>query len=337
MARTPSLALALAFLVSAGPAGNACTVVVHEHYLLRDFAIQVYDWRGLPVPAARVHVSPSIHSNPGPEELTATTDAVGIARFRNVPVGAYSATTDMPNGEYVEITVVDSGSMQLVHPDLRLRWPNRDVVSAQRMSGRFASDTPKPLRLALLKADSGEQLESVLTDSEGNFDFSEVPPGLYFIRVSRTFGKSFEGDVPVSIEPTAKNARLDLSIAWSTCGLSYTDNVTCTPSEPLNVANLCGTILDPSGAIVFDAAIHLLAAANEPMPASSLKQKPDGTFAALGISPGQYTLRVSREGFHQLQVPVRVQDGSGSSCVDPLTITLGVFSSCSKAEVRSPK
>ena len=338
MSRVIAGVLGFAFLVWVASTSYACMVVPQEYGVLRNFAIQVYNWRGAPVPGARVVLSPSIHGNPGPEPLAATTDAGGIARFRNVPAGAYSATTESSDGEYVEITVIDSGSFEPVRPNLRLKWPNLEVIPVQSASGKLTSGShTQPLRLALLKADSGERLESVETDTNGNFHFSDAGPGLYFIRVTRKSSSSFAGDIAISIEPTAKKTRIDLSIGWTSCGLSYGDDVNCTSSTPLEVANLCGRVVDPSGAVIFNPLIQVISATDGPMRDRLITSKQDGTFAVSGILPGQYTLQVSGQGFSKLQLPVRVQDGSGTSCVDPLTVTLGIFPSCSKAEVESRK
>ena len=250
----------------------------------------------------------------------------------NVPVGEYDAATQMLNGEHLFVQVVAPPSSVVTQSTLNLTWPNLEVISVQNASGRLASSETVRFHLKLIKADSGEEIDMTMPDRTGHFRFSSVVSGLYFLRVRHL---SFEGDIPLNIDPAAERSELDLSIGFSTCGLEYADNRECSPQAPLKVSDLCGIIVDPSGAIIPDSAIQFTLATDQATPSKGIRPRSDGTFEIRNLHAGQYMLRVSRLGFYPLQVPVHFQGDSGISCANRLRITLGVISSCSKVQVET--
>jgi len=69
------------FLMCISISAHSCTTALIPHYVLRDFGIQLHDWRDQPLPGTVIVLSPSgAGTNPGPERLVATTDTNGVAR-----------------------------------------------------------------------------------------------------------------------------------------------------------------------------------------------------------------------------------------------------------------
>jgi Carboxypeptidase regulatory-like domain len=312
--------------------GDACTTVLVPHYVLRDFSVEIHDWNGRPIAGASVLLSPSEEqANPGPESAKAVTTGNGFAEFCGVAVGDYKITTEMSNGEDLFVTVVAAPSTQLIEPELSLKWPVLPVLSVRTPSGRLQTGGDLPLHISLVDGESGKELSSAATDAMGDFRFPDVSPGVYFIRVTL---RAFEGDIAIAIEPGAEKSKLDLALSFSTCGLHYGDAQRCDPTERLEFSNVCGVVLDPTGAVIGDAKIELLSWGETPSRhVTAFANWRDGTFALKDVLPGEYTLSISREGFRRLELPVRVSDGSGVFCANPITVTLALFPSCSKAGV----
>jgi hypothetical protein len=312
--------------------GYACTTVLVPHYVLRDFSVEVHDWNGRPIAGASVLLSPSkLQLNPGPELSKAVTTRNGLAEFRGVGVGDYEITTEMLNGEDLFVTVVAAPSTQLTEPKLSLKWPVLQVLSVRTPSGRLQTGDDRPIHISLLDGETGKELDVVATDAKGDFRFSDVSPGVYFIRVTRS---TFEGDIAIAIEPRTEKSKLDLALSFSTCGLHYGDAQSCDPTERLELSNVCGVVLDPTGVVIGNAKVDLLPRGEtSSRHITAFANWRDGTFTLADVPPGEYTLSVWREGFRRLELPVRVLDGSGAFCANPITVTLALFPSCSKAEV----
>lgn len=72
------------------------------------------------------------------------------------------------------------------------------------------------------------------------------------------------------------------------------------------IGNLRGTVTDPQGAVVTDAAVTLESADGG---ARSTRTAADGTFSFDGVAVGDYTLQVESPGFEPARQPVAVTDG----------------------------
>lgn len=320
------------FVLAISIPGGACSEFLQPRYVLPDFSVQLLDWTGKPLPEAVVRLWPSAVEPSMGEPKTSLTNGQGIADFRGAVPGAYDLTTEMPHGENIFVKVVAEMPAQPTEAKLTLNWPNLPVLAVHRAAGRLQSPDGKPFlaSLALLDGKSGRELASTMSDTTGRFEFPSVNPGPYFIRASR---KNELVDIAVAIDPDCPIATLDLEVGFGSCGAGYVDKQECV-APALEVSNVCGFVLDPTGAAIPEAQIDLRPSqAHAARAITTSANWKDGSFALQDVAPGRYTFSVHRPGFKRLQVPMRILDGSGRRCLKPITVTLAVFGTCSKASI----
>jgi len=325
-------------LVWCVPSVDACTTAYAPHYVDTDFAVQLNDWNGKPMPSAVLLLTESA----GAVTLSSTpikivTNADGVGRFHGIAVGEYYLTTESEHGEYLYVLVGAQIQGQATASILSLKWPDLPVERFRNIRGQLHVGNEKPLRLALVEAQTSRVIESGSTDSSGTFGFRGAVPGLYFLRVAQ--GPQ-AGDIAVYLDTGAARPELNLEIAFTTCGLDYSDLQACQPdANPIETPNLCGIVIDPSGAVIGDAKLELRTREGpDNIHATAVSAERDGSFGFGPLSSGYYTISASRPGFRKLAAPFHVQNDQGSACAQPLIITLGVSASCSIAELaRAPQ
>jgi hypothetical protein len=214
------LALFCFLLAWSGDLSKACVIADQVFYVLPDFSVEVHDWKGRPAAEVAVVLSPERDWKLQVQTLTVVTDTKGIAAFRNVPLANFGVSVGGEIAYYPRLEVVDPLARAPVVHTVPLRWPISEVVSSRTLSGRLEGRF-KPYRLALFDAASGKLLQGPITSETGVFDFDEVNPGLYFLRVSVPLPREQQGDVAVEISQGSANRSLQLSVAFSDCGISY--------------------------------------------------------------------------------------------------------------------
>ena len=209
-------------------------IAVRSHFdiLLQD--------RGRPLIGAEVLVQRYNSSEKWETVKVAVTDMAGRARFADVPVGEFFVGTHAVGGgnDGREIRVTEDQRQKVV-PEIQLVWPAKRVIVTSSFEGIFTSlpidETPsEPLRgvkLDVIEAHSGSLEASLVTDEQGRFALKTLPPGMYFLRLSREnrsederiWGWKLEGDVAVEVNPLQRDAPkvVELRLMMTDCGLMY--------------------------------------------------------------------------------------------------------------------
>jgi protocatechuate 3,4-dioxygenase beta subunit len=289
---------------------GACTIVYPTFQVGTDFLVAVED-HGRPVKGLRVRIG---------GETSAETDENGFATFRKIKPGPYFLTADhdagMLNGVNVE---VKPGSPSNVI--VRLQWPGSAPIPVRSMKGTIRSHSRSSLEL--LEAKSGRLLKSMETGNNGEFNFEGVRPGLYFLRLIPS------GLIAVTIDQAAPSDHLDLDLGWTSCGLWYTDQSKC-PHPDLQIGQLSGQVVDPTGAAIPHATILLLDPSQTQ--AARLQSDATGKFTSPHSLSGTYDFEVTAPGFTPFRAVAHADPTAGRARPPSLTLRLGILGSCSAAE-----
>lgn len=149
-------------------------------------------------------------------EISAITDARGIAEFSDVPSGTYTVHIDGARfWESQARLTVDAvkGSPTEIH----LLWPQRAYIVRQvrgwlmdAFTGMWSSAEPnyKPrpfggARVQLIDLTSGALVARTQTDDKGYYEFASVGPGLYLVRFSEN-SNSPDFNMAVEVDETAE-------------------------------------------------------------------------------------------------------------------------------------
>jgi hypothetical protein len=226
----------------------ACSVFPHVHKVSRSFAVHVSNDVG-PVAGLKLKVSRFKNdeflkltdeqqrtADPAKfEEIFAesVTDSSGMAQFKIDKAGAFTLSLVSPASQldWVELDV--SGRSSSLSSVVELRWPSFAILRTTHLHGKLMkglfSSRSVPLEDNALKLHTltdYREVAATQTDHNGEFDFKGIAPGLYLIQIIATdkktddFYKS-EGNIAVFVSPDAQRDALEISIANTSCGLSY--------------------------------------------------------------------------------------------------------------------
>jgi len=221
VARRSFLLAAALFLLGLARA-HACVEVSQQYTVYRDFVVEVKK-EGKRAAGIEVRIT-------GSDTPATTTDENGIASFHGVKPGTYSIITSYAgvDGEDAELRVVDGNTG--AYNNIDLRWPDRRIFEVQRVAGKMSSYTFREtgqdlgdLLLSLTNTSDSHLLATTITNQHGEFEFKDVPLGLYVLHVSRqTIDKKSDinGDVLVEVMSDVDLQRLPhLGLAMTDCGL----------------------------------------------------------------------------------------------------------------------
>ena len=239
--RSVSLTVAgycLLVFLGGGSAASACSTSSFPSKIGRDFKVEVYD-RVKPVVGLEIELS----TDPGDRSVSfVKTDATGEARFTNVHPGLYYVGIKHPAFPYSDEVRVMRRPPTGSESTIKFEWPGWAPLSTKSvsgvLSGRTKTNRPfvvdrfsKPVygrvagtRLTLSKTISNEVLASVTSGKAGQFDFGDVPPGSYFVRVETPITNPVrwlypqDGYVPLEVNASAKLKKLNLVLDNAICG-----------------------------------------------------------------------------------------------------------------------
>jgi len=225
---------------------------------------------------------------------------------------------------------------------VKLKWPSTTPLQVRSAEGMLRlpdfdprHPTQKQLSLTLIEALSNSVIGTAEADSGGRFSFPTPQPGLYFVRLNSSEVKSWSGDeisgdITIYVTPDAKSNGLSLDLGWSTCGLYYSDLSQC-PQPELTVAQVCGDVFDPSGAVISKAQILLLKGEENPVAVAETSSDAKGHFFLPSPAVGTYELYAKGpSGFRGAHSTIHLSATNPAEyCVKPIPIQLGVFGSCS--------
>jgi hypothetical protein len=177
-------------------------------------------YRGQPISGVKVILTagaPQLGPAVGDVVATGETDGEGVAHFFSVPPGLYEAHIDKALvGDSERIYVEQENTTEAA---LAIEWPSSAIMtrhlrgsirSLQKSSPQNRIE-PRPHRnvaLQLLDLRTGNALATVLTDSEGRYEFTVERDGLYVMRVGEHEDPSINSyDIPVQV---SKDADFDL-------------------------------------------------------------------------------------------------------------------------------
>jgi hypothetical protein len=178
---------------------------------------------------------------------------------------------------------------------------SQDVAVSVVYKGR-----PVETRLAVTEKGDGKVIREVMSDSQGRAEIFGLPPGSYII------------SSPVSYDEVKVVAK---------GGTSTLPVQAVVGREPMILAKVSGTVLDPSGAVISGAIVVVEALDEERTPVAVTTSGQAGE-VRLEVPEGFYVMRVAVRGFHLAEVPVKVSkngwDGfritlkiGGSPAADP--------------------
>jgi hypothetical protein len=181
-------------------------------------------------------------------------------------------------------------------------------------------------------------VQSGVSDDRGEFNFGDVAPGLYFLRLNPSSlkdwaGNRIEGSIALEVNSSAQADRADINLQWSSCGLAYADGNKCERSE-VQVERLCGDVSDASGAAISGAEIRLFESGESPKLVHQTQSDGKGEFVFPASLEGTYQLVISEPGFTPFRGVVQVEPKDALTCHQLLKVQLGLFAGCSTAIVR---
>lgn len=323
-----SLNFVLATILSAA----VCSACTHFYPLVQvgpSFRVRVVD-RGRPVTGLRLEIN----------DRRVVTDADGIALFADMQPGLFSVSLEHHSDfqESVNLQVSPNGPANVTVP---LIWPTTPIL-LRSLKGTlhapgYLPGQPEPrLSLDLMEGISGRVVGSGHSDSNGEFNFPDAPPRLYFLRVNPSglkdwAGNQITGMIAVALESSAQADGLDLELGWSSCGLSYQDRSKCSQGE-LRAEQICGRVFLPDGAVVSDVEI-LLFAGEKPKLIERMRSDERGRFASHVAEPGTYEMVIGSPGFNSLHGTVSLQPSGELGCREPINVHLNPQGACSGADV----
>jgi hypothetical protein len=203
--------------------GDFHVIVRHEETPIAGIQVDVYD-EELSRSNAELQWKPV---------LSLITSNDGTAEIRNLAKGRYLAAIKGPGGGYaVHVEITGKGGK--LSNEVPLYWPfsPSGLLKTRSLSGALVSNDPwKPIQnvevqLWALGIDSPLAIEN--TGPQGGFNFKEVRPGLYVIRVrGRQNGvephNQIAGDLAVELSSSAPDtlASISLRLDMTDCGLIY--------------------------------------------------------------------------------------------------------------------
>jgi len=219
-------------------AAGACIEVFPEWNRGRNFSVKV-TMNGTPVQGIRVLLTPEDERR---RSYETEADDKGMARFDEIQPGRYTLRAVRLGVEVSPgtINISDADSSE----QIAVRWPLRSEYSVVTVAGRFqhwmlrkrdsgagfAVSVIGPLagaKLTLSRVDSEKRMGSVLTDSDGNFDFRSIEPGLYLLRIEEKLSSASAYPINdyllVHVDPASARRDLRLQIDETSCGIVVRD------------------------------------------------------------------------------------------------------------------
>jgi hypothetical protein len=159
------------------------------------------------------------------------TDATGTAPFNLDRTGAFTLSPDSPASHLdgVGLDVSDQTRSAVVE----LQWPTMAILRTVHLRGKLSkglfSSRSTPLKnngLTLHTLVDYREVSATTTGDDGAFDFRGVAPGLYFLQILATPGRTSdfykpEGNIAIYVAPDNSHDTLMISTVNTSCGLSY--------------------------------------------------------------------------------------------------------------------
>lgn len=145
--------------------------------------------------------------------------------------GRYLVETRGPGGGSAVDVEVSPNSKKAIS-SISLEWPrsrNGKILKTRALKGELTSNPPfESVEIELWTAGAQSPLEQKKTGADGSFNFSELKPGLYVLRVhghQKDVPKYWqvEGDIPIELVANESGLpeSLSLQLGMTSCGIDY--------------------------------------------------------------------------------------------------------------------
>jgi hypothetical protein len=232
------------------PHASACSYSSRPTKVGRRFSVQVV-YQGKPIEGLQIELSTDPKGNEESRSLlTLITNARGMSEFAGIKPGSYYIAVKHDAFPYSEEIVVDSRGSKSPAEKITFEWPGTKPISIRSVAGLLNAQirTESPLndqahpvfgplggaKLTLLRAVSGEIVESQTASESGAFQFQWVAAGLYLLHVeiaenaSRRY-RTDNGYVPIDVDPSGRESSLNLFLYPGVCGsLGYENRLETT-------------------------------------------------------------------------------------------------------------
>jgi Carboxypeptidase regulatory-like domain len=262
-----------------------------------------------------------------PPSASVVTDNAGLARFDSVAPGDYhvcirstrwgaeliaqlKVSRWAAKGETIPTTVEGSNPLPVRSANGFLRGPDFYPLLAQA-----AYDVD------LLDAGTNAKVATTKTGTDAGFSFENtIAPGRYWLQVSGALDKFVErkGKILIEVNPDAADARVDIDVTFSDCGMASRQRET---KPTLTVAgSACGIVTDPLGASIERATVLLIDDTGRA--AATTKTNREGAFKIDGTEAGTYEFVTQSIGFIPFARTITVQPGKDETCATPISVKL---------------
>jgi hypothetical protein len=160
------------------------------------------------------------------------TDGHGEAHFNIRKSGHFDLQPDHPatHLDWVSLDVVPDAAPNTV----KLKWPTSAILQTKQLHGRItdglmsSSSAPlKKVNLSLHALVSFTEVGTTTTKDDGSFQFDDVPPGLYFLRMlpkedaANGDSNQQQGDIAIYVGKDSPWESLSIATNYGSCGLFY--------------------------------------------------------------------------------------------------------------------
>jgi hypothetical protein len=220
------------------PPSFACTQLYAPKEIAPDFSVEVMN-HGMGIADLHVEVwEHGLSSGNSKPVLVAITNHHGAASFHLERPGAYSISVKNIELALPEEIVIKGTASKGALAKIAIQLPEDSILAVRSISGsihvqsRTDKNVANPeaplvdlaagIKLTLIRAHSEEIVESHLTSEVGEFSFSALPDGLYFLHIEAPADatmqrRALDGYIPVAINAAAKMPNLNLNTFPGIC------------------------------------------------------------------------------------------------------------------------
>lgn len=192
----------------------------------------------------------------GEKSLTATTDAAHSYAFNGLPPGSYTLTAAVPAGyttlakNTMTVTVAAKGCAEV-------DWAIRHDTHIKGRVTDTAGNAAPHIAVSLLNADPNRPGSILLdihrTDVDGNYDFSKLDPGDYYVALDYLGPNNNDPYTPVYYTTGTDNSNISKTIHLGPSESKENINLVRTP--PLHPVSIHLHVINPDGTPVIKAHI----------------------------------------------------------------------------------